>query len=171
MAPEPKYPEDGVLDEESLLLATGGKEEQDKIAKKRRRTTDYYLSFGEEEEDSEDEIIIEERPDKPCCGCLGLWDTYYAALQGRPLLVKSITAFFLMGVADGMAQFVEHLRGVSHVHFLDLLRMLRFATFGLVGAPWTHFYYDWLDRVLPPTSYPWTWTTLSKSSTRKLLKL
>lgn len=172
MAPEPKYPEEEddnlIVDEESFLLTSApeaGEEQQTKQPnkKKRRRYID-YLSIDDEGE-FQDDISDLSSVEKECCRfrLSAVWDAYYAALQAQPLLVKSITAFFLMGAADGIAQMVEHLRGVSHVHFLDMLRVLRFATFGLVGAPWTHFYYDWLDRVLPPTPKPWTWTTFSKS--------
>ena len=40
--------------------------------------------------------------------------------------------------------------------------MIRFATFGLVGTPWAHYYYTWLDTTLPPTTNPWTVTTFVK---------
>ena len=100
-----------------------------------------------------------------------LWSNYYEGLEKRPLLVKSITAFVLMGLADCFAQIVERIKedGIgttsttvtTGLHNMDWLRTLRFAIFGLVGAPWTHYYYYWLDTVLPPTIEPWTWTTAS----------
>lgn len=103
-----------------------------------------------------------------------IWNAYYEGLIRRPLLVKSVTAFLLMVLADLSAQGVEYLRGIHHVEgreggdgptttappIPDWLRCLRFGVFGLIGAPWTHFYYFWLDTVLPPTQKPWTWTTV-----------
>jgi hypothetical protein len=101
-----------------------------------------------------------------------VWTAYYNKLQQYPLIVKSITAFVLMLLADLMAQGVENLRGISHhlnhdgndddVFILlpvNWLRTLRFGIFGFLGAPWTHYYYHWLDEVLPPTHNPWTGTT------------
>lgn len=87
------------------------------------------------------------------------WGVYYGALERSPLMVKSSTALILMALADFLAQMVEHLRSVPYDSWVDVLRMLRFGVFGLVGAPWTHYYYDWLDRTLPPTPTPWTMTT------------
>ena len=91
-----------------------------------------------------------------------LWDVYYSALEQWPLTVKSITAFFLMVLADFLAQLVQHLRGIPDQDWVDILRSLRFGVFGLLGAPWTHYYYDWLDRTFPPTPQPWTFTTAGK---------
>jgi hypothetical protein len=124
-------------------------------------------------------------PPPPSSTLSRIWNAYYEALIRRPLLVKSITAFLLMVLADLSAQGVEHLRGIYHQHHLhhdaivadvvvvvdgsgggtgpivlvDWLRSLRFGVFGLIGAPWTHYYYYWLDTFLPPTHQPWTWTT------------
>lgn len=91
-----------------------------------------------------------------------LWNLYYSALEEWPLSVKSITAFFLMMLADFLAQLVQHLRGIPDPAWVDILRTLRFGVFGLLGAPWTHYYYDWLDRTFPPTPQPWTFTTAVK---------
>jgi hypothetical protein len=91
-----------------------------------------------------------------------LWLAYYYALEKRPLLVKSITALMLMGCADLIAQLFENLRGISRVSGVNCLRCMRFATFGLIGAPWTHYYYHWLDTALPPTEHPCTLTTAGK---------
>jgi len=91
-----------------------------------------------------------------------LWLVYYSALERWPLMVKSVTAFFLMMLADLLAQTVELVRGIPRESCVDLPRMLRFGVFGLLGAPWTHYYYDWLDRTMPPTEKPWTCTTAGK---------
>jgi hypothetical protein len=109
--------------------------------------------------DSESSLAEEQEP-SPSHNCLArLWSSYYDSLLRRPLLVKSLTALVLMGWADLLAQAVEHLRDVEDSSDVDWLRTLRFAIFGLVGAPWTHYYYYWLDTVLPPTPEPWTMTT------------
>lgn len=94
---------------------------------------------------------------------LRAWSSYFSLLQRWPLTVKSITALILMMLADFFAQSVEFIRGIHHESFVDVLRMLRFGVFGLLGAPWTHYYYDWLDRTLPPTEQPWTFTTAGTS--------
>lgn len=97
-----------------------------------------------------------------------IWNAYYNNLQQNPLVAKSITAFVLLLLADLMAQGVENLRGISQIHHgqedvlllpVNWWRSLRFGVFGLLGAPWTHYYYHWLDTALPPTENPWTWTT------------
>ena len=90
------------------------------------------------------------------------WDTYVAAVERRPLLTKSLTAVLIFSAADAFAQFLEHERGVSKVEIFDWPRCARFAAFGLFGAPWSHYYFHWLDKCLPPTPNPWTITTLQK---------
>ena len=60
-----------------------------------------------------------------------------------------------------MAQTIEIIRSLPGSSF-DILRLLRFGFVGLAGAPWSHYYYAWLDKVLPPTQQPWTWTTMIK---------
>jgi len=89
------------------------------------------------------------------------WDIYYSALEKWPLLVKSATAFFILGGGDLCAQAVEHLCGKSGSG-IDWLRTLRFGIVGLLGAPWSHFYFHFLDTILPPTSDPFTKTTFLK---------
>jgi hypothetical protein len=98
-----------------------------------------------------------------------IWGAYYDALTRRPLLIKSATALVLMVLADLSAQAVEHARGVYHNGDsddgggpIDWLRAMRFGVFGLIGAPWTHYYYSWLDAALPPTERPWTLTTAGR---------
>jgi hypothetical protein len=153
--PEPlvPLPRFGDSDEESLLLL-------------RNIGTKCYCylssSYEDSEEDSPESILAidQHEPNNPL---LRVWEAYYNALQSRPLLIKSITALILMGWADLIAQMVEHWRELLPSEYLvDWIRALRFAIFGLVGAPWTHYYYNWLDMVLPPTPYPWTMTTAGK---------
>jgi hypothetical protein len=112
------------------------------------------------------------------------WDRYNDHLDKSPLLVKSITAFILMGLADACAQACQGLvflyetsttTTTSSVVVVssspqqglllsswDWQRTLRFGMFGLLGAPWSHYFYHNLDTALPPTSNPWTWTTIGK---------
>lgn len=101
-----------------------------------------------------------------------VWSRYFDAMLQRPILVKGITAFVLLGFADLIAQGVEHIGAATllpseeaqNVVLVDWIRAARFAVFGFLGAPWAHYYYDWLDTVLPPTPQPWTMTTAGKKN-------
>lgn len=95
-------------------------------------------------------------------GISGQWDDYVSAVERRPLLTKSLTAVIIFSVADASAQGLEHARGVATPDAFDWLRCARFAAFGLFGAPWSHFYFMWLDKCLPPSENPWSITTLQK---------
>ena len=86
---------------------------------------------------------------------------YYELMQRRPLLVKSVTACFIIGGADLCAQGIEHMRGMS-TGPTDWFRFARFAAIGLLGAPWSHYYFQYLDHCLPPTPEPFSRTTLLK---------
>jgi len=105
-----------------------------------------------------------------------LWQSYNEALEASPLVVKSVTASVILGAADFTGQVIESKQKEqktidagggstsvdddNNVSSLDLPRVLRFAFFGLVlQAPWNHFYYIFLDGVLPPTPDPFTATT------------
>jgi hypothetical protein len=109
--------------------------------------------------------IDSELESSSCCA-MRVWRVYYRALGRRPLVIKSITALILMAQADFFAQMVEHLRGIPYDSWVDILRMLRFGVFGILGAPWTHYYYNWLDRTLPPTPHPWTMTTAGEKKVK-----
>jgi peroxisomal membrane protein 2 len=97
------------------------------------------------------------------------WQAYGTALESDPLIVKSITAAFLLGAGDLSGQLVEKkLRGSSSADVDDSLntdwaRAARFAFFGLVlQAPWNHAYYTWLDGAIPPTEEPFSTTNIIK---------
>lgn len=98
------------------------------------------------------------------------WERYLAAVETHPLVTKSVTASIILGSADLTAQFVEKLQqqgglepdAIAESVVVDWLRTLRFAAIGLIGAPWSHFYFYWLDRSLPPSVDPWTTTTAVK---------
>jgi hypothetical protein len=79
------------------------------------------------------------------------WENYVSLVEKYPLLVKSITAIIILSSADMMAQCLEYFRGTNSVSGMDWPRTGRFAAIALFGAPWSHFYFHWLDHFLPPT--------------------
>lgn len=97
-----------------------------------------------------------------CDHVKGHWDSYVGIVERRPLLTKSITATIILGGADLCAQGLEHARGVSSTVGVDWPRAARFACFGLFGAPWSHYYFHWLDTCIPPSTQPCSTTTLVK---------
>mmetsp|Transcript_8117 Transcript_8117/g.19622 ORF Transcript_8117/g.19622 Transcript_8117/m.19622 type:complete len:257 (+) Transcript_8117:180-950(+) len=159
---------DIVFDEESLLLFHTAREKyalysQDSYLSSTTATDSASASSIDENEEKYDTTTIDN--DNCSSRCLSLWESYYAALLEYPLLVKSLTAFVLLGFADVIAQCFERIRDRNSedaIMALNLYRVARFGFFGLAGAPWTHYYYAWLDTVLPPTQNPWTWTTAIK---------
>jgi hypothetical protein len=105
-----------------------------------------------------------------------LWQRYSDLIDRRPLITKAITATILFLLADLIAQGIEHLLGrvpidqdVDSSTTNDMIvcginvpRVARFAAFGLIGAPWSHYYFQYLDRWLPPSEQPWTVRTFTK---------
>jgi hypothetical protein len=152
--------EDFLLDEESLLLFEKSNTFYTADSNSTEPTGDSASSLTLDEDENDDDLSSS--------FWWNLWQKYYHALQDRPLIVKSITAFVLLGLADIIAQWTEIIREIHQEDpsssSLNWNRVARFGFFGLAGAPWTHYYYAWLDRVLPPTQEPWTWTTFSKST-------
>jgi peroxisomal membrane protein 2 len=104
-------------------------------------------------------ILSLEADEPPRCS---VFKAYTDLLERHPLAVKSITAFFILGGGDLCGQGIEHMRGMSDYTGVDWPRVARFGAFGLFGAPWSHFYFHYLDMCLPPTPKPFTWTTLFK---------
>lgn len=106
----------------------------------------------------------EEEPPKPTllARLSSSWDDYNSVLDQHPLLVKGITAFFVLGLGDLCGQGFEHWQGTATVAGVDWIRALRFGAFGLVGAPWAHYYFYYLDYFFPPTPEPFTRTTWIK---------
>jgi hypothetical protein len=95
-------------------------------------------------------------------GLTEAWDTYNAALKTDPLIVKSVTAFVILGAADFAGQALEKVRSGTDKD-VDFPRAARFAFFGLVlQAPWNHFYYMLLDGQIPPTEEPFSNTNVVK---------
>eukprot|EP00977_Amphora_coffeiformis_P013931 scaffold3806_cov169-Amphora_coffeaeformis.AAC.7 len=92
----------------------------------------------------------------------GIVQWYQGMLDKKPLLVKAVTAFFILGLGDAAAQGVEHIRG-SHPHVrFDIFRALRFGVFGFLGTPWAHYYYFFMDKCFPPTEKPFSFVTALK---------
>ena len=90
------------------------------------------------------------------------WTAYSEALEAHPLIVKSVTASVILGMADLAGQALESAQK-GEKSPIDVARTARFAFFGLVlQAPWNHFYYLLLDGTIPPTEEPWTPTTAIK---------
>jgi hypothetical protein len=165
-----------IVDEESLHLLVANISSGDYKPQHRYCSFDDTLSTSIISSSCDGELSDEDIPttpteaNAPSLCYTKLWNAYSNKLEEYPLLVKSITALILMLLADLLAQGVENLRGISLQRHHDgadavillpvnWLRTLRFGVFGVLGAPWTHYYYYWLDTILPPTQYPWTWTT------------
>lgn len=89
------------------------------------------------------------------------WNAYNNALVQDPLITKSVTASVILGAADLTGQILENnKKSDAEDTPIDLARVARFALFGLIlQAPWNHYYYLYLDGVLPPTEDPFTATT------------
>lgn len=90
------------------------------------------------------------------------WTDYNTIMEKHPVKIKSLTGFILLGLGDLCGQGVEHLRGTSSLVGVDWPRVSRFGVFGLLGAPWSHYYFQYLDTCLPPTPEPFTRTTALK---------
>jgi hypothetical protein len=96
------------------------------------------------------------------------WRKYNDLLEKRPILVKSITATIILGSADLFAQLIHQLGREEHSessiskHGIDWLRATRYASIGLIGAPWSHYYFHYLDYYFPPTENPCTCVTATK---------
>jgi len=79
-------------------------------------------------------------------GVVEAWDAYNTALEADPLIVKSLTAFVILGAADLAGQAFEKQQrdeGGKEEEAagdgIDWARSARFAIFGLVlQAPWNH---------------------------------
>ena len=113
--------------------------------------------------DQSDESVTIEGQGDSCCGLHAVWHRYNDLLEQHPLLVKSITAMIILGGADLCGQGVEHIRGHTVPSGgVDWPRMARFASFGFFGAPWSHYYFYYLDHYLPPSPKPCSFRTFLK---------
>ena len=93
-----------------------------------------------------------------------LWKAYQQSIDEYPIITKSLTSAVLTAFGEVISQLLVNF-GV-----VDMKRMWEFFFLGLLlQAPVSHYYYLVLDRELPPTSYPWTWTTFIKLLIDQLL--
>jgi hypothetical protein len=93
------------------------------------------------------------------------WDNYVFAVGKYPIITKCITATIILGSADLVAQgleFILHDESRDSPYVIDWIRTIRFGALGLFGAPWSHYYFYWLDHYLPPSDEPWTKRTALK---------
>jgi hypothetical protein len=99
-----------------------------------------------------------------------LWGYYLVAIDTYPIVTKCVTATIILSLADVVAQIIEFIRSSSTIvqpRMIDILRTMRFGLLGLLGAPWSHYYFYYLDYYLPPSIssdkyYPFTLRTIIK---------
>jgi len=77
------------------------------------------------------------------------WSWYDELTRSHPVVVKALTAFFILGLADVCAQSIEHLKNHDTDTSISWLRSLQFALLGLFGGPWGHYYFYYLDYWFP----------------------
>ena len=96
-------------------------------------------------------------------------DSYGTALVENPLPTKSLTAGFLCGISDVIAQKraannVEDNNNNNNNNFdYDLKRTLRFASKGCLGGILWMYWYDWIDGFLTYTDFTDETTTVDAS--------
>jgi protein Mpv17 len=79
---------------------------------------------------------------------MGIWSAYNSLLASRPILTKALTSLTGFTLGDVLAQkFVEKDKAY------DFARTARLASFGfLVHGPTGHFFYGFLDKMIPGTA-------------------
>ena len=98
------------------------------------------------------------------------WENYVVAVEKYPIRTKCITAWIIFVAADTFAQVIQHILSFMNDHSIhittclniDCIRAMRFGALGLFGAPWSHYYFHWLDHYLPPSEEPFTKRTALK---------
>ena len=125
-------------------------------------TNRQYCTDNKDEEDgvAKEEGTSSLLEDRKPLGGIVQW--YQNMLNKKPLLVKAITAFFILGLGDAAAQGVEHIRGSYNHSSFDCIRAIRFGAFGFLGTPWAHYYYFFMDEFFPPTEKPFSLVTALK---------
>ena len=107
------------------------------------------------------------------------WENYLVAVEKYPIRTKCITAWIIFIAADTFAQVIEYLLYKNHLPLvttpirnmdIDWIRSMRFGALGLFGAPWSHYYFQWLDHYLPPSEEPFTKRTAIKVGIDQLLQ-
>jgi len=79
-----------------------------------------------------------------------LWKTYLGSLGAHPVSTKMATAFCLYSFSDSMTQILISKRRVQDI---DVARVFRFATFGLVDGIIGHIWFLTLDRVVGSSAF------------------
>jgi len=75
---------------------------------------------------------------------------YAKSLETNPIATKSITAGFLLGFSDFLAQRLEYPRRVVYGKKVDRKRTLSSVLVGLLYfGPAAHYWYDWVFRLIP----------------------
>ena len=104
------------------------------------------------------------------------------AIEKYPIRTKCITAFIIFVAADAVAQLIEHLLELHQNHIpirsriallhikMDGIRTMRFGALGLLGAPWSHYYFHWLDHYWPPSVEPCSPRTALKVGIDQLIQ-
>lgn len=88
---------------------------------------------------------------------------YVTALHSRPLCVKAATSSSIALLADLTAQTLNRTEAVR------IRSSLNYALLGgLLTAPLTHWFQEWLDRLLPPLIGVSLWRRLCRLLTRTL---
>jgi len=127
---------------------------------------------GKNEEPSSDESLS--KPSSPATkGSLlpvtslltGFGKAYGAALESRPILTKSFTAFLIFGLSDFLAQKLESRDSKGTAKF-NWTRTLSSMGVGLLYfGPAAHFWYDSMFKIFPGTGLV---STLQKSAMGQL---
>mmetsp|Transcript_41247 Transcript_41247/g.69025 ORF Transcript_41247/g.69025 Transcript_41247/m.69025 type:complete len:769 (-) Transcript_41247:382-2688(-) len=79
-----------------------------------------------------------------------LWKTYLGALGVHPVATKMCTAFCLYSFSDSMTQILISKRRVQDI---EVARVFRFATFGLVDGIIGHIWFLTLDSVVGSSAF------------------
>eukprot|EP00980_Cylindrotheca_fusiformis_P030677 scaffold25210_cov132-Cylindrotheca_fusiformis.AAC.3 len=101
-----------LVDEESLLLFASPKKKAFYHTEDSNSTAPTGIESESAsslvEDDDDDEEVVD------LSWGWRLWQAYYMALTEHPLIVKSLTAFVLLGLADIIAQTIEIVREIHH---------------------------------------------------------
>ncbi|GKY98845.1 hypothetical protein MPSEU_000840500 [Mayamaea pseudoterrestris] len=120
-------------------------------------------------EDSQ--IIKSSAPVAAMTTALGSFARFYeGSLARRPIVTKSLTAGFIFGLSDLLAQKIESRdssKTTKSVSQLDWSRILASAAVGLFYfGPAAHYWYNWVFSILPGTSLA---STLQKAALGQLI--
>ena len=75
------------------------------------------------------------------------WVAYEQALEAQPVLTKGVTSLIGFALGDVIAQTL-----IEQAAVIDIARVIKFSSFGfLVHGTTCHFFYNYLDRLVPGT--------------------